>query len=137
MGIWLKCTKRHKNRDRNSPFNDPQFFRYFYSQVYLGSEGRAVTVDGNLEVLMSFSAKDGILVKLKQNRPYRILFDYVDGAYYVNSNFESQFGKLIQNLSLLQKARDDIENTYYHVEQVVADFINENPDLFLRTKRNF
>lgn len=74
MGIRLKLIEKNKKRSYNSPFANSDCFTYDCSPVYLGAEGKTVTIDGRFEFRMSFSAMDGILVKIKQNRPYKVLF---------------------------------------------------------------
>lgn len=123
MGMWSKCIKKCK-AGHVSPFAESNLFAYTYTRLYLGAKGEAVTANGNLAFLMSFSIRDGIFVKFKRQCPYRVLFDYADGAYYVNDVAERGYDKLIISLLQFQKTpHNDDAAAYSELEGIVYDFV--------------
>ncbi len=71
MRIWFDCIKpfRDKSKTKASPFLDlnRSKYQYSYSEVYLGAKGKVTCLDKKIEIFMSFSVRDGILVKIKKN----------------------------------------------------------------------
>ena len=66
----------------------------------------------DLVLSMSYSVRDGILVNIKKNRPYQVLFDYVDGAYYINDDSRGGYDHLVECLSAL---KNQIKSHHYMV----------------------
>lgn len=99
MRIWSKCTKAFKKRKHEyiSPFlsQTPWKVKYSCSQIYLGITGKVVLLDCEIELSITISEYDGILVQIKRVSPYCILFEYVDGAYYINDESDRDYHKLV------------------------------------------
>ena len=114
MRIWCKCINRIQpdKRIHNSPFINLDNSSYSYSQVYLGAKGIVNIYPQDLVLSMSYSVRDGILVNIKKNRPYQVLFDYVDGAYYINDDSRGGYDHLVERLSAL---KNQIKSHHYMV----------------------
>ena len=127
MRIWCKCINRIQpdKRIHNSPFINLDNSDYSYSQVYLGAKGVANLYSQDLVLSMSCSARDGILVNIKKNRPYQVLFDYVDGAYYINDDGHKGYNHLIELLSALKNQIASHHHTvvYENLEAIMFEFI--------------
>lgn len=129
MRIWFECIKpfRDKSKTKASPFLglNRSKYQYSYSEVYLGAKGKVTCLDKKIEFFMSFSVRDGILVKIRKKQPYRVLFHYVDGAYYTNDEANIMYEQLINAFSMLKN-----EAKYYHhmevyekLEAIIYNFI--------------
>ncbi len=130
MGIWCKCIERFQklNRKCESPFlnlNSPNCI-YTYSRIYLGSKAKVYLCEKKMEFLFSFSVRDGILVKIKCNQPCRVIFDYVDGSYYINDNSNIDYKRLIELLSAIRNEtyKRHQQQTYDKLEKIMFDFIS-------------
>jgi len=130
MRIWCKCINRiqPKKRIHNSPFSNLDNSNYSYSQVYLGAKGIVHIYPQNLVLSMSYSAKDGIFVNIKKNRPYHVLFDYVDGAYYINDDRYEEYEHLAKLLFTLKNEISSHHHTevYENLEATMFDFITNH-----------
>lgn len=129
MGIWCECIKwvQKPNKKWKSPFTDLDFpnCTYTYSKIYLGSKAKVCLCDKKIEFNFSFSVRDGILVKINCNQPYRVLFHYVDGSYYINDDSNIDYKRLIESLSVI---RNDTfmhhqREIYAKLEETMFDFI--------------
>ncbi len=130
MGIWCKCIeffKGHKKRGVSLFINHSSSkYLYSYSEIYLGAKAHVFISDSLIDVDFSFSVRDGILVRIKSNSPYRVLFSYVDGAYYINDESCIEYNQLLESLSLIRK---DI-HTHHHLDvygkldQIMYNFIS-------------
>lgn len=129
MASWFKCFKPFvgKNKARTSPFLDldKSKYQYSYSEEYLGAEGKVTCLEKSTEIHMSFSVRDGILVKIKRIQPYHVLFDYVDGAYYTNNETTAEYKQLVNAFSMLkEKSKNyDYLEIYEELEQIIYNFI--------------
>ena len=74
---------------------------------------------------MSYSVRDGILVNIKKNRPYQVLFDYVDGAYYINDDSHREYDRLVELLSALKNQTKDHHHmvVYKNLEAILFKFL--------------
>lgn len=131
MRTWCKCIKRIQTDAKlfYSPFNNLKNSNYSYSQVYLGAKGIVNFHSQDIVLMMSYSVRDGILIKIKKNLPYKILFDYVDGAYYVNDD-RQQYNHLLKLLSALKEQASDRHyiEIYKDLEELMFDFVTKYCD---------
>ena len=126
MRTWFKCIKRSKPSKsiRTSPFIGLKCCDYLYSGVYLGARGTVKLYPEDIVLQMSYSEKDGILVNIKRRNPYRILFDYVDGAYYINDENVQGYHHLVESLSVLKKFNNGrYSDTYFQLESILFEFV--------------
>lgn len=127
MRIWYKCINRIQpdKRIHNSPFINLDNSDYSYSQVYLGAKGIVNIYPQDLVLSMSYSVRDGILVNIKRKRPYQVLFDYVDGAYYINDDSQRGYDHLVELLSALKNQIKSHHHTvvYENLEAIMFNFI--------------
>ena len=129
MGILRKYINRFQKPGRKyeSPFLDLNLpnCTYTYTGIYLGSEAKVYLSDKKMEFFFSFSVRDGVLVKIKCNQPYRVLFDYVDGSYYINDNSNIDYKRLIELLSAVRNdtCKRHWHETYDKLEKIMYDFI--------------
>ena len=130
MQIWLECIKRIqlKNKVYTSPFIRLSNAKYLYSEVYLGAKSIVTFQSEGLVLSISYSVRDGILINIKQLHPYRILFDYVDGAYYINDDRTVSYHHLIEDLS---RVKDQIKSLHYteifeKIERIMFDYVTNN-----------
>ena len=102
--------------------------QYSYSQMYLGAKSKVMFAENEIEVLMSYSVRDGVLVKIKRNKPYRILFDYIDGTYFVNDEREHGYAQLVESLNFIKKESSNNHHMkmYDSVEEIVYNFLKKN-----------
>ena len=127
MRIWCKCINRIQpdKRIHNSPFSNLDNSSYSYSQVYLGVKGIVNIYSQDLVLSMSYSVRDGILVNIKKNRPYKVLFDYVDGSCYINDDSHKGYDHLVELLSTLKNQIKNRHHTsvYENLEVIMFNFI--------------
>ena len=129
MGILFNCIKWFQKfeKKRESPFsnfNSPNSV-YICSKTYLGAKAKVQLCDRQIELHFSFSVKDGVLVQIKGNQPLRILFDYVDGSYYVNDSGNIYYNRLIESLSAIKNDTSihDHFEMFAKLEEIMYDFI--------------
>jgi|GEM_PF-1650484 len=127
MRIWCKGMARNRLNKENpdSPFAALDHSDYSYTPEYLGAKGIVNIHPQALALHMSYSVRDGICVKLKRNRPYRVLFDYVDGAYYTNDDSDRGYAHLVEQLSALKEQTKGrhYETVYQNLEEIMFEFV--------------
>ena len=127
MRIWCGCTKRTQSSRRidKSPFANQDGCDYSYSEEYLGAKAIVNIYSQNIVLTMSYSLRDGILVNIKKNCPYRVVFDYVDGSYYVNDNRDGGYGHLAELLLTLgnQTSGNHHMKIYKKLEELMFEFV--------------
>lgn len=127
MRIWCKCINRNQSdkRPHNSTFMNLNNSDYSYTHEYLGAKGIVNIHPQDLALHMSYSVRDGICVKLKRNRPYRVLFDYVDGTYYINDDSDRGYFHLVEQLSALKEQTKTChyETVYQNLEEIMFGFV--------------
>lgn len=133
MRIWFQCIKRAQ-RDKythNSPFINLNDSDYSYSEVYLGAQSIVNIYPKDLVLRMSYSVKDGILINIKKNGLHRILFDYVDGAYYINDDSSRGYDHLVELLITLKKQSKEHHymDIYENLEAIMFKFITNHYNL--------
>ena len=129
MRIWCECIKRlHSKKVYESPFNSLENSVYSYSKVYLGARAVVSIFPKNIILQVSYSVRDGILITIKKADPYRILFDYVDGAYYTNDDSEREYNHLIERLSILNSQAKKLHYMiiFNKLETLLFEFINHS-----------
>lgn len=123
---WFKCIKRQsKNKTlRTSPFVKANDCDYSYESLYLGAKGTAKFHSQNLFLQMSYSVRDGILINIKNNKPYKVLFDYIDGRYLINDYNDEEYKSLVESLVVLNEKteKQDYVQFYDELEKIVYDF---------------
>lgn len=130
MSIWSKCINKRNGtnnpKDSNSNlFNNPQVLTYKCLPLYLGKEGTITLKSGTHEIYIHYSEKDGLEWKFKNLIPYKVLFSYNDGAYYINDSTETQYSELIIQLdSLKVKAHNQhFSQSFAQLEMITSDFL--------------
>lgn len=61
---------------------------------------------GQLCCTLSHTPKDGATMRLRQAEPYRVLFSYQNGKYYVNDEKEEGYPRLLERLRRVRRAPD-------------------------------
>jgi hypothetical protein len=131
MKIWSPCTKMfgRQTSKRESMFTNMGGFQcqYSYSQMYLGAKSKVIFAENQTEVLMSYSIKDGVLVKIKRNKPYRVLFEYIDGSYVVNDEIERGYAQLVETLNSIKNESSNNHHlkVYDSVEEIMYRFLEK------------
>lgn len=99
---------------------------YSTENVYLGRKGKVITNNGMQEISIYYSERDGIGWKLKNYKPYKILFDYNDGAYYINDTSAEKYTELILKLNLLKRTacKQHYNKAYAQLEEITAYFLD-------------
>lgn len=129
MKAWCKFIKHIKKQDAKGEYLFENLrsknCNYNCSDIYLGVAGEVFLCNMKTEIDFSFSVKEGTLVKIKQNQPYKILFDYVDGAFYVNDDRNINYNKLSEDLSALKNDThiSEYETIYTKPEEIIYNFI--------------
>ena len=129
MRIWFKCIKRERQRKvtYDSPFVNLDNSDYSCSELYLGVKSVVNIYHTNMVLLMSYSERDGILIKIKQNCPYQVLFDYVDGAYFINDDSSRRYDQLVESLSTLKNQTSHHHNMeiFEKLETIMFEFADK------------
>lgn len=130
---WFECTNLFRRRIPNeiSAFQEELTNRgYSYSckEVYLGKKGLLISPDGNIIIKWFFTERDGIYLQVKCKQPYRILFEYFDGSYFINDDREEIHIIMSESKLELDKLRKELmnynrENAYCCLERVIMETI--------------
>lgn len=130
MKIWLNCFNfpNSKKRKMLPLCGLPQSkYQYSYSEMYLGAEGKVRCLEKGVEFFISFSVRDGMQAKIKMTQPYKVLFDYTDGSYFINDEIASKYEWLIDEFSKLRKEKNlNYSEIYEKMEEIVYMFIITN-----------
>lgn len=123
---FSKLYRKHKNK-RISLFETTEDFQcdYLYSEIYLGAEAKVIFAEGQFETRISYSVRDGILVKIKSKNPYKILYEYIDGTSLVLDKKPRGYGELTETLNSLKEEcekRFHLE-MYNQLENEVYNFL--------------
>ena len=90
---------------------EKQGFIYKTRIVDFGKEFE-LTLPNKITIInWSYTARDGIYVKIKSSSPYKVLFEYLDGAPIINDNREMIYVNLINLTDALDEIRNRIRNT--------------------------
>ena len=110
---FIKSSGKHKQK-RTSLFEKTRELQceYSYSETYLGAEAKVILAEGNFEVRISYSVRDGVFVKIKRNKPYKILYDYLDGVSLVLDEEDRGYAQLTENLNNLK----DGSGKHFHLD---------------------
>ena len=101
-----------------------QGYVYSCEEVYLGKKGKLISQDGNDVVEWFYTERDGIYSKIKRKDPWKILFEYTNGSFFINENRED----VCKELSELKNRLDDLKNkstneqcedTYLELERTI------------------
>ena len=102
-------------------------FDYYEEDIYLGKNGVLISTNANYKLSFSYSVRDGVFFQFKRHNPYKIIFDFNDGAYILNDNSEYDYSKLLSLLNLLKSNKQEYEDNkiYSELKEVASLFINE------------
>lgn len=100
-------------------------FHYQVKETYLGFEGILDEIRGKLQIILSYTVRDGIFVNMKRTEPWQVLFEYSDGAYFTNCT--NEFAHMIQSLENLRQrnCQEDNCDTYAQLEMIVLAYLFE------------
>lgn len=119
---WFGCT------DNNAQHAFMKLgFNYHLKETHLGFEGNLDAVNANIKIVLSYTVRDGIFVNIKVLNPWKVLFEYVDGAYFVNDQNAERFDKIIKSLKDLQTQNDqgNYRRIYAQMETIVLKHLLE------------
>lgn len=121
--IWFGCTNR-ANRDAQLAFKKTGF-AYQIKETNLGFEGSLDEIGGNIKIVLSYTVRDGMFVNIKVLNPWKIIFEYSDGAYFVNDPNVKRYDKLIKALKNLQASKDkgNYCRIYAQLELIVLEHL--------------
>ena len=85
---------------------------YAYMEEYLGVKAKVILAEGEYEISSSYSVRDGVLVNIKRNKPYKILYDYIDGVSLVLDEKDRGYAELTEKLNLLKEE----SGKYFHLD---------------------
>lgn len=129
MQIWCACTRFFKQR-ASEEINSLQSliekgFIYTCEKVYLGKKGKLVSPDCNNIAEWFYTERDGIFTQIKRKKPYKILFEYSEGNYFINDDRENvckSLTELKDNLDRLRNERkaNNHVNAYSRVESIIS-----------------
>lgn len=130
MSIWLKCINNRITRRkifRPSFLDSSNVLSYKTTSLYLGKEGYIYLKSCTLEIYIHYSERDGLEWRSKSKNPYKILFEYNDGSYYINDSMESKYTVLIQALDLLSSRAHNqhYRQTYEQLERITSDWLDK------------
>jgi hypothetical protein len=132
MQILSKCIKRIFRKHNNTTINHDVLteglckgLNYECSDVYLGKKGTCTLNLHGYTIYLYYSTRDGIGWKLKCINPYAVLFDYNDGAYFINDPSQFDYSQLLSQLCRLQPEVNitDHTATFRRLEEITAQFI--------------
>lgn len=86
-------------------------FIYRTRIVDFGKEFELTLPNRTTTIIWSYTARDGIYVKIKSLSPYKVLFEYLDGAPIFNDNREMIYITLISLTDALDEVRSRMRNT--------------------------
>lgn len=124
---FFELFRKHKKNKRISLFETTESLQcdYLYSEIYLGTEAKVIFAEGQFETRISYSVRDGILVKIKRNNPYKILYEYIDGRALVLDEKKRGYAELTEKLNILKvgcEKRLHLE-VYNELENEVYNFL--------------
>ena len=129
MQTLFRFTKLFKKakRKRASLFEETGKLKceYAYREVYLGAKAKVILAGGKYEVSSSYSVRDGMLVKIKRNEPYKILYKYIDGVSLVLDEEDRGYAELTEKLNTLQEGSEKCFHldVYDRLEEEVYNFL--------------
>ena len=135
MSIWYKCINRknsisHTLQCKSSLSDNPFVSTYKSSSLYLGKEGRITLKNGTSEIYIHYSERDGIGWIFKSLMPYRVLYSFDDGAYYINDLSKSRYTELTNQLESLKKRAHDQHflQSFVQLERITIDFLSSTAE---------
>lgn len=131
MSIWCKCIKRKNKIIHTQPctpnlLDNPYVSTYKLSSLYLGKEGRIALKNGTTEIYIHYSERDGIGWIFKSLSPYKVLYSYDDGAYYINDSSQGRYIELTNQLESLRKQAHSQHflQSFVQLEKITTEFLN-------------
>ena len=127
MKLWRACLfLQRKSPDDASVFRPfiERGYRYTCEEADFGKEGTIASPDDSILIEWSDSYRDGIFVKVKRVKPWRIMFEYCDGAHFINDDRDSVRNCLTALTDDLEELRNEHKtnkrlNVYDRLEGVV------------------
>ena len=112
MQIWLTCINFFKHWKPKKSLYCIQTeiingYQYTWQDIDFGKEGLLISLDDNIIIKFHFTYRDGIFVQIKRRVPYRIFFEYFDGAYFFNLVQEK--GENILSITNISKLKDNLD----------------------------
>lgn len=103
-------------------------FHYQVKEVYLGFEGSLDSIDGNMRIILSYTVRDGVFLNIKTLNPWKVLFEYADGAYFSTGANSNEFDGIVEALQNLQSANDTANEheVYVQMEKIVLAYLLEH-----------
>lgn len=103
-------------------------FHYQVKEIHLGFEGNLEEIRGNLQIVLSYTVRDGIFLNIKRTKPWQVLFEYSDGAHFTNCTSADEFAQMIRSLeSLRQRNHQDHDcDIYAQLERIVLEYLSEH-----------
>ena len=104
-----------------------QGYDYTCEQLYLGKKGTLLYPNRSIVIEWSYTQRDGIYVHIKRKDKYKVLFEYADGAYYINSRQTetlAQLSDLKEELDRMSKSSQINRNAdnYCKLEMIISSF---------------
>lgn len=102
--------------------------QYDYEKIYLGAKSKVFLNAKGIQIVMSFSERDGIWVKIKRDQPYRILFEWADGIFHSNDDTKRNYDTLVAELHCLQQmdqCKFSSEEIFDKLEEILYRFATE------------
>ena len=138
MRIWSLCIrKKHKQKSGECIF-DPLInigFHYTCEDLYLGQKGILIFPNGNLIVHIEYTHRDGIMANLKKLKPWKVLFNYSDGGYYINIEQDNELYQVFFTyINELEKLRQKIQgvhklDVFAEIEKLTLNLIGREDKL--------
>lgn len=131
MSTWLKCIKCCKRNNNSSAADltnsaeEQGIFEYSQEKLYLGTKGILKLNDANHTVIFSYAIHDGIMWKMKRNNPYKVLFEYCDGNYFINNTDKSIFLSLVNELNRIHMNTYCDQAIFSELKRISVSFLKE------------
>ena len=129
MQILRACAGFFKRRESEEtgvlhPLVD-QGFVYTCKEVYLGKEGTLLSPDGNIIIKWFYTERDGMFVQINRRKPYKIMFEYADGNYFINDDREDIRQSMTALKDDLERLREEMKShrridPYGRMESIVS-----------------
>ena len=124
---WFGCIDSSAQNDNVAPLTIDQLAtlgidQYREKKIYLGYSGELDS--GSLEIQFSYSVRDGILVNIKTELKWKILFDYCDGSYLVNDD-KAKYEDLLVKLNRLREVKEELDDraVYKQLQRIVIEHL--------------
>ena len=137
MQIWYECINFIKRWKQRKSLNCIRVriingYKYTWQDIDFGKAGVLSSPDDNIIIKFNYTYRDGIYVQIKRKAPYRIIFEYFDGAYYFNMDQGKQenrltmgnLGKLKEYLDMLRSEGNPQNDAFTKLECIIFGLIS-------------